>query len=112
VIQATRWRQDTRLLPTDPNQRIRFYPTFPSGSGNVDSAFAWSPVLDANQPDGFRIVGSPNGYTDAWGLSGAIGRGLAGLGLSLDVSGLLRGVFALAGIGTGLWLAKKNIEGR
>lgn len=111
MVQATRWRQDTRLLPTDPNQRIRYYPTFPSGSGNVDSAFAWSPSL-GDSPDGFRIVGSPNGYTNAPGLSGALGRGLAGLGLSLDVGGLLRGVFALAGIGTGLWLAKKNIEGR
>jgi hypothetical protein len=100
AVQATRWRQDTRLLPTDPNQRVRFYPTFPSGSGNVDSAMAWSPVL---RNDGaFRLIGSQAGIISTPGLSG--------LGLSLDVSGLLRGAFALAGIAAGIWLARKNID--
>lgn len=104
MVQATRWLATTQLEPMNPYQRIRFAPTFPSGSGNVDSAFGWVP--QAGPTSEFRLVGSPNGFTNVWGLSGLRG----GLGLSLDVGGLLRGLFALTGIGFGLWLAKKNLE--
>lgn len=113
MVQATRWRVDTRPLPTNPYQRIRFAATFPSG-GQGDSAFGWSPIpIDG----AIRPVGSPNGFSTASGLSRARRPGdwhapsLAGLGLSLDVGGLLRGAFAIAGIALGGWLAVKNLEG-
>lgn len=120
MVQATRWRVDARLQATNPYQRVRFATSFPSG-GQGDSAFGWSPVpIDG----AIHPVGSPNGFSTASGLSGGLGRlwarragrwhthsGVAGLGLSLDISGLLRGAFAIGGIAAGLWLAKKNLEG-
>jgi hypothetical protein len=67
--------------------------------------------MDVYGPGGIRAGTSPNGWSNASGLSWA-GEGLFGrLGLSLDTAGLLRGLFALTGIGVGLWLAKKNLEG-
>ena len=105
MVQATRWRQDSQLLPTNPYQRVRYAPTFPSGGGG-DSAFAWSP---AALGDDFRWVGSPDGVIPGGGLSGAIGGALGRLGLSLDTGGLLRGVAAIGGIALGAWLAGKNL---
>jgi hypothetical protein len=106
MVQATRWRQDSTLLPTSPYQRIRFAPTFPSGSGNADSAFAWSPI----PVDGaIRAVGSPNGFSPYSGLSG-IGVRLMGIfGGPLDTSGLLKGVAAIGGVALGYYLAKRNL---
>lgn len=98
MVQATRWRQDSTVLPTNPYQRIRFFSTFPSGQG--DSAFGWSPVpLD----NAFRFIGAAAGVIPASGLSGA------GLGLSLDTGGLVRGAAAIGGIVLGVWLAKRNM---
>lgn len=120
MVQATRWRADARLQVTNPYQRVRFAATFPSG-GQGDSAFGWSPI-PIDEPGGIRPVGSPNGFSTASGLSAPSVRwgrragrwhvmSGAGLGLSLDVGGLLRGLFAVGGIAAGLWLAKKNLEG-
>jgi len=104
MIQATRWRQDNSLQPTNPYQRIRFFATFPGQAG--DSAFAWSPVA-ANAPGGI----TPVDFSPASGVSGALQGALAGLGLSLDFASLAKGLAAIGGIFAGAWLAKKNLEG-
>jgi len=96
MIAATRWRQDSHLDPTQPWQRVRFRPTFPSGGGGF-SAFGWTPQpLDgAIQPYGHSIM--PNG-----GLSG-LGVGIPSFGTIAKVTG------AVVGIAAGAWLARKNL---
>ncbi len=101
MIQATQWRQDSALQPTNPYQRIRFFSTFPSG-GQGDSAFAWSPVFNQD----IRPVGSPDGFSPYPGFSGAGGLGIGDLSFGAVVAGIL----AIGGIAFGGWLAKKNLE--
>jgi hypothetical protein len=99
MVSATRWRQDRKALATNPYQRIRYYPTYPSGGGGY-SAFGWSPIpLDGNV-----IVGSPAGFTTVGGLSGL------GVPLIPSVSGMAKILGAAAGAAAGLWLAKRNLE--
>lgn len=106
MVQATRWRQDSVLLPTNPYQRVRFAPTFPSGSGNADSAFGWSPIpIDGAITRG----GSPNGFSPYSGLSRARASLMGMFGGPLDTSGIVKGVAAIAGIAVGYVLAKKNL---
>jgi hypothetical protein len=91
-VAATRWQQDTHLQPNNPNQLIRFSPTWPSG-GDGYSAFGWSPVANP----GFKLY-SPSG--------------VVGLGAPLvpGWSGVAKVVGAGLGILAGVWLAVKNLE--
>lgn len=90
-VAATRWQQDTHLQPNNPNQLIRFSPTWPSGGGGY-SAFGWSPVPNP----GFKLY-SPSGVV---GLGAPLVPGWVGIA---KVAG------AVAGIAAGLWLAQKNL---
>lgn len=90
-VAATRWQQDTRLQPNNPNQVIRYGLTFPSG-GSGYSAFGWLPVPNP----GFKLY-SPSGVV---GLGAPLVPGWAGVA---KVAG------AVAGIAAGLWLAQKNL---
>jgi hypothetical protein len=102
MVSATRWRQDHHSAPNNPNQKIRYFPTFPSGGGGF-SAFGWSPIPFGDE---FQMTGSPAGYMTAPGLSGALGAPLLP-----SFSGVAKVVGAIAGVAAGLWLAKRNIEG-
>ena len=98
MVQATRWRQDSVLLPTSPYQRVRFAPTFPSGSGNADSAFGWSPIpIDGSIVDG----GSPNGFSPYSGLSGVGVRLMGIFGGPLSTGGIAKTVGILSGLAIG-----------
>ncbi len=100
MVSATRWRQDSLSAPNNPNQRLRWYPTFPTGGGGF-STFGWSPVpFD----DVVTMTGSPAGYMTEPGLSGV------GAPLIPSWSGIAKVVGAVAGVAAGLWLAKANIE--
>lgn len=99
MVQATQWQVDKHLLPTNPNQKIRYYPAYPGGM----RAFGAHPI-----PLTIKPVGSPSGFMAEGGLSGVtlLGR----LGLSLPGSkSIVTGAVALLGIGIGTWLARKNI---
>jgi hypothetical protein len=99
MVSATRWRQDRLLAPTNLNQRIRYYPTFPSGGGGY-SAFGWSPEPIA---DALKVT-APAGV--------ASGSGLSGIGAPLipGISGIAKVLGALAGVAAGAWLAHRNLE--
>lgn len=102
MVSATRWRQDLHSAPDNPNQRIRFGVTYPSGGGGY-SAFGWSPMSSF---DGmFKMTGSPAGYTSTPGLSGV------GAPLIPSFSGIAKVAGALAGVLGGLWLARANLGG-
>lgn len=99
MVSATRWRQDSQLAPNNPNQRLRWRLTFPSGS-NGYSTFGWSPIpFD----DAFKMTGSPAGYMTAPGLSGI------GAPLIPGMSGIAKVLGAVGGVAAGLWLAHKNL---
>lgn len=99
AVAATRWRQDRQSAPQNPYQRLRWFPTFPSGGGGY-STFGWSPVpLDGNV-----IVGSPAGFLTNGGLSGF------GAPVLPSFAGIAKVAGAVAGVALGLWLAKRNIE--
>ncbi len=98
MVQATRWRQDTQLEPTNPYQRVRTYVTFPAGGGGR-SAFGWSPIALG---DAFKALISPTGVMPSGGLSAPF---LPGATTFVKVVG------AIAGIALGRWLAIKNLEG-
>ena len=100
MVSATRWRQDRKLDPTNPYQRVRQYITFPSGGGGY-SSFGWSP-----QPiDGALKLLSPAGVVSGSGLSGLAAPLLPSTGKIVAVLG------ALAGIWAGAKLARANLEG-
>lgn len=103
MVSATRWRQDSISAPNNPNQRLRWYPTFPSNGGGY-STFGWSPQSSFDGQ--FEMTGSPAGYMTAPGLSGAVGAPLIP-----GWSGIAKVAGAIAGVAMGLWLAKKNVEG-
>ena len=98
MVSATQWQQDTQLLPTNPYQRLRYYPAFPGGM----RVFGWHPV-----PLTIKPVGSPSGFMSTGGISGV--RGLRGLGLLPDATSILKGAVALTGVVLGVWLAHKNL---
>lgn len=100
AVAATRWRQDTVSAPQNPNQRLRWYPTYPGGNGY--STFGWSPM----PLDNAKLYGSPAGIIDGSGLSGAFGAPLLP-----SWAGVAKVVGAIAGIAGGVWLAKRNLEG-
>jgi hypothetical protein len=103
MVQATQWQVDNRLLPTNPYQKIRYYPAFPGGM----RAFGAHPV-----PLTIKPVGSPNGFSMEGGLSGGVTL-LGRLGLSLPTGQqIATGAVALLGLGVGAWLARKNIRAR
>lgn len=104
MVSATRWRQDSMSLPTNPYQRLRWYPTFP-GSGGY-STFGWSPVPVG---DALRVRESPAGFIDGSGLSGSRVRLLGAAGLP-TMSAIAKAAGAVAGIWAGFWLARKNLE--
>src|SRR5512135_862213 len=97
MVSATQWQPDTQLLPTNPYQRVRYYPAFPGGM----RAFGWHPVPLTIQP-----VGSPSGFMATGGISGP------GLGLIPGATSILKGAFALGGVVFGIWLAHKNLVER
>ena len=102
MVSATRWRQDSHLAPNNPNQRLRWYPTWPSNGGGY-STFGWSP---ASSFDGqFKMTGSPAGYMTQPGLSGI------GAPLIPGWSGIAKVLGAVGGVAAGLWLAHKNLGG-
>jgi hypothetical protein len=88
-VAATRWQQDVRLQPNNPNQVIRYSPTFPSGGGGY-SAFGWSPVPN----EGFKL------YSPA---------GALGAPLVPGWSGIAKVVGAVFGVAAGFWLAQQNL---
>jgi len=102
MVSATRWRQDRVQAPNNPNQRIRYYPTYPSGGGGF-SAFGWSPM--ATFGGLFQPVGSAAGFMTQPGLSGFAAPLVPG------ASGIAKVLGAIAGVAAGVWLAKRNIEG-
>lgn len=98
MVSATQWQADSTLLPTNPYQRITYYPAWPGGM----RAFGWHPV-----PLTIKPVGSPAGFMTSSGISGArLGALLPGAG------SILKGIVALGGIGFGVWLAHKNLVTR
>lgn len=97
MVSATQWQVDTRLLPTNPYQRIRYYPAWPGGM----RAFGWHPV-----PLTIKPVGSPAGFMDTGGISGVLGFSLPG------ASSIAKGIIGLGAVAFGLWLAKKNLVTR
>lgn len=101
AVSATRWRQDSLAQPTNPYQRLRWYPTFPSGGGGY-STFGWSPIPLQN---GSGLYNSPAGILTPGGLSGALG-----IPLLPSTSGLAKVAGAIAGIAGGIWLARKNMK--
>lgn len=99
MVSATRWRQDRKLDPTNPYQRVRQYITFPSGGGGY-SSFGWSP-----QPiEGALKLLSPAGVVAGSGLSGLAAPLIPGTGKVVAVLG------ALVGIWAGAKLARANLE--
>lgn len=101
AVAATRWRQDSLSQPTNPYQKLRWFPTFPSRGGGY-STFGWSPVPLTD----VGVYGSPAGVIDGGGLSGAFGAPLLPSWTSLaKVAG------AAVGIAAGIWLANRNLEG-
>jgi hypothetical protein len=103
MVSATRWRQDHHLAPNNPNQKLRWYPTFPSNGGGY-STFGWSP--QASFDGQFTPVGSAAGFMTKPGLSGAVGAPLIP-----GWSGIAKVAGAILGVAAGAWLAKRNIEG-
>lgn len=95
MVSATQWQQDTQLLPTNPYQRIAYYPAWPGGM----RAFGWHPV-----PLTIKPVGSPAGFMTSSGISGASLRGILPSASSIAVV-----LGAIAGTGFGIWLARKNL---
>ena len=88
MVSATRWRQDRKLDPTNPHQRVRYYVTFPSGGGGY-SAFGWSP-----QPiDGALKLLSPAGVVAGSGLSGLRAPIIPTAGKVIAVIGAIAGIF-------------------
>lgn len=102
MVSATRWRQDRYLAPQNPNQKLRWYPTYPSGGGGF-STFGWSPEQSFDGQ--FKPVGSAAGFMTQPGLSGI------GAPLIPSWSGLAKVAGAILGVAAGAWLAKKNLEG-
>lgn len=99
MVSATRWRQDRKLDPTNPYQRVRQYITFPSGGGGY-SSFGWSP-----QPiDGALKLMSPAGVVAGSGLSGLAAPLLPSAGKIVAVLGAIVGAWA------GAKLARANLE--
>lgn len=96
MVSATRWQQDALSQPTNPYQRLKWYPAFPGQGGYA--TFGWSPIPVG---DGLRVRESPAGFMDGSGLSGA--PGLPSTMNVMKVLGAIGGVFA------GVWLAKKNM---
>lgn len=98
MVSATQWQVDNRLLPTNPYQRVRYYPAWPGGM----RAFGWHPV-----PLTIKPVGSPAGFMPDGGISGVGLRGfLPGVG------SIATTIFALGGAIFGVWLAHKNLVTR
>lgn len=102
MVSATRWRQDRHQAPQNPNQKIRYYPTYPSGGGGF-SAFGWSPEQSFDGQ--FTPVGSAAGFMTQPGLSGLAAPLVPG------ASGIAKVLGAIVGVAAGVWFAKRNIEG-
>ena len=100
-VAVTRWRQDSLSDPGNQNQRLRWYPTYPSNGGGY-STFGWSPVPVG---DAFRSFESPAGHLPGGGLSGI------GAPLVPGWSGIAKVIGAIAGVAGGLWLANQNLGG-
>lgn len=99
MVAATRWRQDSRLDPTNPWQTLRWYPAYPGDGGYA--TFGWSPqpLEPAVRPNGNSIM--PYG-----GLTGARRLGapaVPGIVTIAKVAGTLAGIIA------GGWLAGRNV---
>lgn len=99
MVSATRWQQDTESLPTNPDQRLRWYPAYP-GSGGY-STFGWHPIPVG---DALAVRESPAGFIDGSGLSGLGAIGIPSWVTVAKVAG------AFAGVWAGWYLAKKNLE--
>lgn len=109
MVNATRWRQDRESQPTNPHQKLKWYPAFPGQGGYA--TFGWSPVpIDG----AIQYRGSPAGFMDGGGLSGP-GVRLWGGGLGapwLPSAGSIAKVAgAVAGVLAGWYLAKANMGG-
>lgn len=109
MVSATQWRQDRESQPTNPNQRLRWYPAYPGQGGYA--TFGWSPV----PVDGLAYRGSPAGFMDGSGLSGPravqLWGGRLGAPWLPSTSRIAAAAGAVAGVLAGWYLARANMGG-